>query len=55
MRLPLSTLAMIVTGALAEACLLVADAEDPDTAREEALSVVVQLLEGLRAQRTQVP
>jgi hypothetical protein len=28
-RLPLNMLAMIVTGALAEACLLVADAEDP--------------------------
>jgi AcrR family transcriptional regulator len=49
--LPLKPLAMIVTGALAEACLLVADAEDPEAAREEALAVVLQLLEGLRAQR----
>ncbi len=48
-RLPLNTLAMIVTGALAEGCLLVADAEDPDAVRAEALSVVVQLLQGLRA------
>jgi AcrR family transcriptional regulator len=48
-RLPLNTLAMIVTGALAEACLLVADAENPETARTEALAVVVRLLEGLRA------
>ena len=47
--LPLNTLAMIVTGALAEACLLVADAEDPDAARGEALTVVVQLLQGLRS------
>jgi AcrR family transcriptional regulator len=47
--LPLNTLAMIVTGALAEGCLLVADAEDPDAARAEALSVVVQLLQGLRS------
>jgi AcrR family transcriptional regulator len=47
-RLPLNTLAMIVTGALAEACLRVADAEDPEAARAEALTVVVQLLEGLR-------
>lgn len=47
-RLPLNTLAMIVTGALAEACLLVADAEDPETARSEALGVVLQLLAGLR-------
>jgi hypothetical protein len=49
--LPLKPLAMIVTGALAEACLLVADAEDPEAAREEALAVVVRLLEGIRAQR----
>ena len=49
-RLPLKTLAMIVTGALAEACLIVADAEDPDAAREEGLRVVLQLLEGLRVQ-----
>lgn len=48
--LPLNTLAMIVTGALAEACLLVADADDPEAARTEALRVVVQLLEGLRGQ-----
>jgi AcrR family transcriptional regulator len=48
-RLPLNTLAMIVTGALAEACLLVADAENPETARTEAVAVVVRLLEGLRA------
>lgn len=47
-RLPLNTLAMIVTGALAEACLLVAEAEDPEAARTETLSVVVKLLEGLR-------
>jgi AcrR family transcriptional regulator len=46
--LPLNTLAMIVTGALAEACLLVADAEDPEAARTETLGVVVRLLEGLR-------
>lgn len=49
-RLPLNTLAMIVTGALAEACLLVADAQDPDSARAEALTVVVQLLQGLRSE-----
>lgn len=47
-RLPLNALAMIVAGALAEGCLLVADAEDPDAARAEALTVVVQLLQGLR-------
>jgi AcrR family transcriptional regulator len=47
-RLPLSTLAMIVTGALTEACLLVANADDPDAARAEALTVVEHLLQGLR-------
>src|SRR4029450_6323286 len=47
--LPLNTLAMIVTRAPAGGCLLVADAEDPDAARAEALSVVVQLLQGLRS------
>lgn len=47
-RLPLNPIAMIVTGALAEACLLVADADDPEAARAETLSVVVKLLEGLR-------
>jgi AcrR family transcriptional regulator len=50
-QLPLNTLAMVVTGALSEACLLVADAEDPDAAREDALSVVVQLLQGLLAEQ----
>jgi AcrR family transcriptional regulator len=47
--LPLNTLAMIVTGALAEACLLVANADDPDSARAESLAVIEQLLHGLRA------
>jgi hypothetical protein len=47
-ELPLNTLAMVVTGALAEACLVVANAEDPASARAEALSVIEQLLLGLR-------
>jgi AcrR family transcriptional regulator len=46
--LPLNSLAMIVTGALAEACLVVANADDPDAARAEALAVIEQLLQGLR-------
>jgi AcrR family transcriptional regulator len=46
--LPLNALAMIVTGALAEACFLVAEAKDPQAARSETLKVIVQLLEGLR-------
>jgi hypothetical protein len=47
-ELPLNTLAMVVTGALAEACLVVANADDPASARAEALSVIEQLLLGLR-------
>ena len=46
--LPLNVLAMVVTGALMEACLIVANAKDPGAARVEALTVVEQLLEGLR-------
>jgi AcrR family transcriptional regulator len=47
--LPLETLALIVTGALAEACLIVANSQDPAAARAEALSVIEQLLQGLRS------
>jgi hypothetical protein len=39
---------MIITGALAEACLVVANADDPASARAEALAVLEQLLLGLR-------
>jgi AcrR family transcriptional regulator len=48
-ELPLTTLAMIVTGALAEACLLVANSDDPTSARADALSVIEPLLQGLRS------
>lgn len=51
--LPLNTLAMIVTGALAEACLLVANSDDPDSSKAESLAVIEQLLHGLRP--TDVP
>lgn len=44
--LPLDPLAMIVTGALAEACLVVANSDDPASARAEALSVIELLLQG---------
>jgi AcrR family transcriptional regulator len=47
--LPLNTLAMIVTGALAEACLVVANSDDPAAARGEALAVIELLLQGLRS------
>jgi AcrR family transcriptional regulator len=47
-RKPLRPLALMLTGALSEACLYVADAEDPDAAREEVAALVVDLLSGLR-------
>jgi len=49
-RLPLNMVAMIVTGALAEACLLVAHSENPEAATRDAQSVIEHLLEGLRNQ-----
>jgi AcrR family transcriptional regulator len=48
-RQPLAILAHIVTGALTEACALIAEAEDTEAARAEAGAVVTRLLEGLRA------
>lgn len=47
-RLPLATLAMLITGALTEACLLVANAENPAEAKTEATATVVRILHGLR-------
>ena len=47
-RQPLRPLALLVTGALSEACFYVADAEDPAAARNEVGLLVVRLLEGLR-------
>lgn len=46
--LPLSALAMILTGALNEACMLVANAEDHTKALNEALAIIEQFLDGLR-------
>lgn len=48
-RLPLGTLAVILTGALNDACLLVANAPDRAAALDEAMTVLAGLLEGLRA------
>ncbi len=45
---PLNSLATILTGALTEACMLVANADDPLSARVEAFQIVERLLEGLR-------
>lgn len=47
-QLPLRMLAEILAGALNEACLLVANASDPDQALDEAMTVIEQLLEGIR-------
>ena len=46
-RQPLRPLALLLTGALSEACFYVADAEDPAAARDEVGRLVVRLLEGL--------
>jgi AcrR family transcriptional regulator len=45
---PLRPLALLLAGALSEACFYVADAEDPALAREEVGRLVVRILEGLR-------
>jgi AcrR family transcriptional regulator len=46
---PLRPLALMIMGALSEACLYVADADDPVVARAEVGDLVVRLLRGLRA------
>jgi AcrR family transcriptional regulator len=48
-RLPLRPLAAILAGALNEACLMVANASEPQAALEAALSVIEALLAGVRA------
>jgi AcrR family transcriptional regulator len=45
---PLRPLATLLTGAIAEACTLIADAEDPASARAEIGQVLSRLLSGLR-------
>jgi AcrR family transcriptional regulator len=45
---PLRPLALMLTGALGEACLYVAEADDPVAAREEVGALVLDLLSGLR-------
>jgi AcrR family transcriptional regulator len=46
--LPLKILALMLTGAILEGCMAIADAEDPDQARAEVGNVLTALLEGLR-------
>ncbi len=45
---PLRPLALLLSGAIAEACFYVADAADQDAALDEAMGVLQRLLEGLR-------
>jgi hypothetical protein len=45
---PLQPLAMTLSGALTSACVLVANAEDPTTANQEAMAIVERFLSGLR-------
>ncbi len=45
---PLRPLALLLAGALSEACFYVADAENPAQAREEVGRLVVRILEGLK-------
>ena len=46
--LPLKTLALMLTGAIIEGCMAIADAEDPNQARDDVGNVLTSLLEGLR-------
>lgn len=46
--LPLKTLALMLTGAILEGCMAIADAEDPNQAREDVGNVLTSLLKGLR-------
>ncbi len=48
-RQPLRPLALMLAGALKEACLYVADADDAAAAREEVALLITHLLGGLRA------
>jgi hypothetical protein len=45
---PLAPLAHIVAGALAEACALIAEADDKDAARVEVTAVLARLIDGLQ-------
>jgi AcrR family transcriptional regulator len=46
--LPLKTLALMLTGAILEGCMAIADSEDPTQARQDTGEVLTSLLEGLR-------
>jgi AcrR family transcriptional regulator len=46
--LPLKILALMLTGAIFEGCMAIADSDDPTQAREDAGNVLTSLLQGLR-------
>jgi AcrR family transcriptional regulator len=48
-RQPLRPLALMLTGALSEACLYVAEADDAEAARQEVGELIVSLLSGMRS------
>jgi AcrR family transcriptional regulator len=48
--LPLKTLALMLTGAILEGCMTIADAENPNQAREDVGNVLTSLLQGLQPQ-----
>lgn len=48
----LNALALVLVGALREACLFVAGAADQQQARDEAVTIVTRMLESFRVQRT---
>ncbi|MEZ5934792.1 MAG: TetR/AcrR family transcriptional regulator [Alphaproteobacteria bacterium] len=45
---PLNSLALMLVGAMNEACMFVINAEDRDAALEEAVTIMARLLQGLR-------
>jgi AcrR family transcriptional regulator len=47
-REPLRPLALMLIGALSEACLYLAEADDPASARDEIGALIISLLSGLR-------
>ena len=45
---PLGVLAHVIAGALAEACVMLAESDDEPDVREEIRTAVTRLLQGLR-------
>jgi AcrR family transcriptional regulator len=51
-RAPLRPLALLLSGALSEACFYVSDADDPAAARDEVRGLVGEILEAFRVEPT---